>query len=61
VQWTGELVQPNIHFIYRTFFNAVDVHNKVAVGPRSACSIGANNLLLKVWLASVAISETNAF
>jgi polyhydroxyalkanoate synthesis regulator phasin len=38
----------------------VHVHNKLALGPRSVCSIGANNLLLKVWLASVAISETNA-
>jgi hypothetical protein len=61
VQWTGELNQPNIHFISRTFFTAVDVHNKLAFGPHSVCSIDANNLLPKVWLASVAISETNSY
>jgi len=61
VRWTGELQQPNMHAIYRTFFNAVDVHNKLALGPRSVCSVGANHLLLKLWLAVVAIAETNAF
>jgi hypothetical protein len=61
VQWIGAHVQPNTHFIFRTFFNAVDGHNKLSLGPRSVCSVGANNLLLKDWLATVAISETNAY
>jgi hypothetical protein len=61
VRWVGELRQPNLHFIYRSFFNAVDVHNKLALGPRSVCSVGANHLLLKIWLAAVGIAETNAF
>jgi hypothetical protein len=61
VRWTGELQQPFIHYIYRSHFNAVDVHNKLCVGPRSVCSVGGNFLLLKLWLAMVAIAETNAY
>jgi hypothetical protein len=61
VRWTGELQQPFIHYIYRSYFNAVDVHNKLCVGPRSVCSVGGNHLLLKLWLAMVAIAETNAY
>jgi hypothetical protein len=41
--------------------NAVDVHNKLALGPRSLCTVGANSLLLKIFLALVAIAETNAY
>jgi hypothetical protein len=61
VRWTGELQQPNIHYIDRTYFNAVDVHNKLAVGPRSLVSVGANHLLLKLWLSMIAMAETNAY
>jgi hypothetical protein len=35
VRWEGELRQPMIHAEYRTYFNAVDVHNKLAIGPHS--------------------------
>jgi hypothetical protein len=58
VRWMGELQQPNMHAIYRTFFLAVDVQNKLALGPRSVCSVGGNHLLLKLWLAMAAIAET---
>jgi len=61
VRWTGELKQPDIHYIYRSHFNAVDVHNKLAVGPRSVNNVGANHLMLKLWLSMVAIAETNAY
>jgi hypothetical protein len=61
VRWTGKLRKPNIHYIYRSHFNAVDVHNKLAVGPRSVNSVGANHLMLKLWLSMVAIAETNAY
>jgi hypothetical protein len=57
----GELRQPNLHFKYLSFFDAVDVHCKLALGPRSVCSVGANHLLLKSWLATVGIAETRAF
>jgi hypothetical protein len=45
VSWTGELRQPLVPFYYRSFFSAVDVHNKLALGPRSVCGAGANHLL----------------
>jgi hypothetical protein len=55
------LQQPFIHNNYRSYFNAVDVHNKLCVGPRSVCILGGNHLLLKLWLAMVAIAETNTY
>jgi hypothetical protein len=61
VRWHGELQQPNVHFVYRSNFNAVDVHNKLSVGPRSVASVGANSLLLKLFLSIVAFAETNAY
>jgi hypothetical protein len=61
VRWQGELQQPYVHYIYRSNFNAVDVHNKLAVGPRSVCNMGANLLPLKLWLSMLAIAETNAY
>jgi hypothetical protein len=48
VRWQGELQQPNVHYIYRSNFSAVDVHNKLAVGPRSVRNMGANSLPLKL-------------
>jgi hypothetical protein len=35
----GKLEQPNVHYLYRSFFNAVDVHNNLAVGPRSVSGV----------------------
>jgi hypothetical protein len=35
VRWEGKLEQPMIHTEYRMSFNAVDVRNKLALGPRS--------------------------
>jgi hypothetical protein len=61
VRWVGELQQPDIHAIYRTNFNAVDVHNKLSVGPRSVNDVATNSLPLKLWLSLVAFAETNAY
>jgi hypothetical protein len=61
VRWHGKLEQPDAHYIYRSNFNAVDVHNKLAVGPRSVCSVGANSLVLKFFLSVVAFAETDAY
>jgi hypothetical protein len=61
VHWVGKLEQPQIHAIYRTFFNAVDVHNKLALGPRSATAMCAKSLPLKIWLATLAMAATNAY
>jgi hypothetical protein len=61
VRWEGELRQPMILAEYRMHFNTVDVHNKLALGPRSLCTVGANHLLLKIFLALVAIAETIAY
>jgi hypothetical protein len=60
VPWVGELEQPDVHHLYRTNFNSVDVHNKLAVGPRSVNDIGVNSLELKLWLNLFAFAETNA-
>jgi hypothetical protein len=49
VRWQGELQQPDVHFIHRSNFNAVDVHKKLSVGPRSVCSVGAKSLVLKLF------------
>jgi hypothetical protein len=61
VRWEGELRQPMIHAEYRACFNAVDVHNRLALGPHSLCTVGANHLHLKIFFALVAIAETNAY
>jgi hypothetical protein len=61
VRWTGEINQPDIHHMYRSNFNAVDVHNKLSVGPRSVCKVATGSLPLKLWLYLVACAETNAY
>jgi hypothetical protein len=61
VRWVGELQQPDIHYIYRSNFNAVDVHNKLAVGPRSVCNVATTSLPLRLWLSMLACAETNAY
>jgi hypothetical protein len=33
VRWQGELQQPDVHFIYKSKFNAVDVQNNCLLGP----------------------------
>jgi hypothetical protein len=61
VRWERELRQPMIHAENRTCFNAVDVHKRLELGPHSLCTVGANHLHLKIFLALVAIAETNAY
>jgi hypothetical protein len=59
--WQGKLEQPNVHYIYRSLFNAVDVHNKLPVGPRSVSGVCVGSLPLKLWLSFLAFAETNAY
>jgi hypothetical protein len=61
VRWEGELRQPMIHAEDRTYLNAVDVHNNLALGLHSVCTIGANPLQLKIFLALLAMAEANAY
>jgi hypothetical protein len=61
VQWQGELQQPDVHNIYWPNLNAVNVHSKLAVGPRSVCNMGAKSLPLKLKLSMLAIAETNDY
>jgi hypothetical protein len=61
VRWTGEINQPDIHHMYGSNFNAVDVHNKLSVEPRSVCKVATGSLPLKLWLYLVACAETNAY
>jgi hypothetical protein len=51
IRWLDKLEQPNVHYLYRSFFNAVDVHNKLAVGPRSVSGLCVGSLPLKLWLS----------
>jgi hypothetical protein len=60
VRWTGEFKQHDICYLYRSSFNAVDVHNKLAVGPRSVCNVASSSLPLKLFLYLIACAETNA-
>jgi hypothetical protein len=46
---------------YHTYFNTVDVHNKLALGPHSVCIVGADSLQLKIFLALVAVAESNTY
>jgi hypothetical protein len=55
VQWQGRLHKPDIHALYRTDFNAIDVNYKLALGPCSVCAASLNNLPLKMWLSKMAI------
>jgi hypothetical protein len=59
VRWQGELKQPDVHYIFSSNFIAVDVLDKLAVGPGSVCNVAANLLLL--WLTMLAIALTNAY
>jgi hypothetical protein len=43
------------------FSTPLDVHNKLAVGPRSVSSVCVGSLPLKLWLSLVALAETNAY
>jgi hypothetical protein len=61
IRWQGKLEQPNVHCLYCSFFNAVDVHNKLAVGPRSVSGVCVGSLPLKLWLSFLAFAETNAY
>jgi hypothetical protein len=61
VRWHGKLRQPDAHYICRSNFNAVDVYNKLATGPQSICSVGANSLVSKLFLSVDAFAETNAY
>jgi hypothetical protein len=57
----GKLEQPNVHYLYRSFFNAVDVHNKLAVGPRSVSGVCVGSLPFILWLSFLGIAETIAY
>jgi hypothetical protein len=62
VRWQGNLQQPDLHYIYIwSNFNAVDVHNKLAINPRNWCNVGANSLPFKLWQSMLAIAETNTY
>jgi hypothetical protein len=57
VQWQGRLHEPAINALYRTHFNAIDVKNKLV----QLCVASPNNLVLKIWLSTIAISLANAY
>jgi hypothetical protein len=44
-----------------SFLNTVDVHNKLAVGPRIVSGVYICSLSLKMWFDFLAMAETNAY
>jgi hypothetical protein len=60
IHWQGKLEQPNVHYLYRSFLNAVDGH-KLPVGPRSVSGVCVGSLPFKLCLSFLAIAETNVF
>jgi hypothetical protein len=60
VHWTGELQQPDTHHTYRFHFDAVNVHNKLSMGPCSVCNVATASMPLKLCLYLVTCAETNA-
>jgi hypothetical protein len=61
VCWTGERMKPDIHHTFRSNFNAVHVHNKLSVGPRSVCNVATASLPLKLWLYLIACAKTSSY
>jgi hypothetical protein len=56
------LAQPKMHAMYRKFSGAVDVFNKVALGPGGIQDVWkTKNLWMRMYGASLAICETNAY
>lgn len=55
------LEQPNMHSIYRSKFNAVDLFNRDAMGPLSVqFAVRTKSWYRRVFLALLGMSETNA-
>lgn len=62
VKWTGQLQQPQIHELYRSNFNAVDLFNRLAFGPGSiGTGISTKSFELRLFLSTLAMAETNAY
>lgn len=60
--WFGSLEQPVVHSIYRKYFNGVDVHNKLTVGPGSMVKhIQVKDFRARIIMALIAMCCTNAF
>ena len=57
-----KLEQPHVHAIYRESFSAVDIFNKIALGPHSVSTAFKSKLWThRFWASLVAMSETNAY
>eukprot|EP00873_Tetraselmis_striata_P003238 jgi/Tetstr1/423502/TSEL_014179.t2 len=57
-----EVEQRESHATYRQHFNAVDINNKLSVGPHSvATGWGPHSAVLRFWLYTVAVAESNAY
>eukprot|EP00873_Tetraselmis_striata_P009980 jgi/Tetstr1/430244/TSEL_020072.t1 len=57
-----EVEQRESHATYRQHFNAVDINNKLSVGPHSvATGWGPRSAVLRLWLYTAAVAESNAY
>ena len=59
--FVGQLRQPGAHQLYRTKFNGVDNSNKLALSPGSCVGLTTKFENVRVFLAFLAMAETNAF
>jgi hypothetical protein len=47
--------------MHRTYFNAIDVNDELALGRRRVCAASPSSLPMKIWLSTLAISLANAY
>mmetsp|Transcript_13531 Transcript_13531/g.34162 ORF Transcript_13531/g.34162 Transcript_13531/m.34162 type:complete len:275 (-) Transcript_13531:78-902(-) len=54
--------QPNCHAFYRHHFNAIDILNKLSVGPNSVSTVWqTREHMKKFFMCTLAVCETNAY
>jgi hypothetical protein len=57
-----DVVQREVHGVYRRHFNAIDIHNKLACGSGIVGHAWkSKSPLMKIFLYTLAIVETNAY
>ena len=61
VPWSGQSTMPQAIKWYRSGFNAVDIFNKLAVGPNSCATLVSQSETHKMFRAFLAMTKTNGF
>jgi hypothetical protein len=62
VGWIGKLQQPMMHYIYRSYFNRVDLFNRYTFGPGSiVTALRTDSFDVRMFITLIAFCVTNAF